>query len=82
MGETLAMDKLRRVSSVNLAKCLCIVCFSQDDGSGQGGLYKENHPLAAEWPGFGQKKLSGSQLWVRLDAELSSDQERFFSLVN
>ena len=60
--------------------CCCSVCFSQDDGSRQGGLYKENNPVAAEWPGFRQTKLSGSQLRVGLDAELSSDQERCSSL--
>ena len=55
-----------------------IVCFSQDDGSGQGGLYQKNHPLAAEWPGFGQSKLPDSQLRSGLGAELSSDKEVYF----
>ena len=56
---------------------LFIVFFSEDDGPGQGGLYQKNHPLAAEWPGFRQTKLSGSQLRSGLGAELSSDQESF-----
>ena len=54
-----------------------IVCFSEDDGPGQGGLYQKNHPVAAEWPGFRQTKLSGSQLRIGRGAELSSDKERF-----
>ena len=57
--------------------CSRIVCFPQDDGSGQRGLNQKNHPLAAEWPGFRQTKLSGSQLRSGLGAELSSDQESF-----
>ena len=57
---------------------LFIVCFSEDDGPGQGGLHEKNHPVAAEWPGFRQTKLSDSQLRSGLDVELSSDQEIYF----
>ena len=64
---------------MSVVSCSRIVCFSQDDGSGQGGLHQKNHPLAAEWPGFGQTKLSGSQLRSGLGPDLSADQESFKS---
>ena len=60
---------------------LFIVCFSEDDGPGQGGLYKKNNPVAAEWPGFRQTKLSGSQLRIGRGAQLSSDKERFLTFL-
>ena len=48
---------------------------SQDDGTGQGGLYKKNYQLAAKWAGYRKAKLSGSQLRLRLAAKSSTDKE-------
>ena len=61
--------------------CSPIVCFPQDDGPGQGRLYEKNHRLAAEWARFRQAKLSGSKLRIGLEAELSTDKEKYILLL-
>ena len=52
----------------------CIVCFFQDDRSGQRGLYKKSHRLEGEWAGFRQTNLSDSQLRIGRGAGLSTDK--------
>ena len=61
-------------AAMRIKSHFCIVCFSQDDGSWQRGLYKKNHCLEGEWAGFRQTKLSDSQLRIGRGAGLSTDK--------